>query len=158
MRPLAGCHFNLSFRKSTTNKVQRHGKSALNEGAVMEIKMENSYDEGDSIGSDTESDRLQEAGDGDDGNNDDDYDNKKDNDNGNGSDSSNSDYERNLGKRNHGAPLVQKPVGSRWSERLARGSNHPAMETRNLSTKNRYRQRPTRNSALDSIAVDSDDD
>ncbi|KAJ0030389.1 hypothetical protein Pint_12770 [Pistacia integerrima] len=145
-------------KKSTTNKVQKHGKSVLNEGSVMETMMEDSYDEeGDSTGSDTDSDRLQETGDGDDENSDDDYDNK-DNDNGNGSDSSNSHDERNLGKRNHGAPLVQKPVGSRWSERLARGSNHPAMETRNLSAKNRYRQRPTRNSALDSIALDSDDD
>ncbi|XP_044463470.1 DDT domain-containing protein DDR4-like [Mangifera indica] len=139
-------------KKSTTNKEQRHGKSALNDSTV-ETKMEDSYDNGDSAGIDTESDRLQEAGDGDDV-----YDNKKDSDNGNGSDSSNSDDQRNLGKTIYGATSVQKPVGSCWSERLARDSNHPAMETRNLSTKSRLRQRPTRNSALDSIALDSDDD
>ncbi|XP_044470906.1 DDT domain-containing protein DDR4-like isoform X2 [Mangifera indica] len=45
------------LKKCATSKEQRHGKSALNEGSVMETKMEKSYDkEGDSTGSDTESD------------------------------------------------------------------------------------------------------
>ncbi|KAJ4708004.1 DDT domain-containing protein DDR4-like [Melia azedarach] len=71
-----------------------------------------------------------------------------------------SDKERNkLGKRKDSTTLsVQKPLGLRWSPRLAGGSRHHVLETKNLGTKNRLRQRPTHNSALDSVVLDSDDE
>ncbi|KAK3212904.1 hypothetical protein Dsin_017610 [Dipteronia sinensis] len=101
----------------------------------------------------TDSDRLQEAGnDDDDGDDDGDY-------NDNGSELGNSDEERNnVNRTNHAAVAVPKHVGSRWSIRLAGGSSHPDVETRNLGTKNRLRQRPTRNSALDTVVLDSESD
>ncbi|KAK2661145.1 hypothetical protein Ddye_007678 [Dipteronia dyeriana] len=92
------------------------------------------------------------ANDDDDGDDDVDY-------NDNGSELGNSDEERsNVSRTNHAAVIVPKHVGSRWSIRLAGGSNHPDVETRNLGTQNRLRQRPTRNSALDTVVLDSESD
>ncbi|KAF2304502.1 hypothetical protein GH714_032809 [Hevea brasiliensis] len=53
---------------------------------------------------------------------------------------------------------VQKAYRSQCSKRLAGVMNHPVMETSNLATKNRLRQRPTCNSTLDSIVPDSEDE
>ncbi|EEF45934.1 hypothetical protein RCOM_0803470 [Ricinus communis] len=106
--------------------------------------------EADSLDSETESDSIQQDVDGD---KDDDYGSKSDNDYGN--ESGKSDEENaNPGERN----CSKKPFGTRWSMRLAGVMNHPVPETRNLATKNRLRQRPTRNSALDSIVIDSEDE
>ncbi|KAL5783230.1 hypothetical protein ACOSP7_008259 [Xanthoceras sorbifolium] len=153
-------------KKGKTNKEQRlekndeQGKITSNGGSIMATDLKDSSDTNDDS---TDSDRLQEAGKDDDDNvdedDDDDYNDKKDDDNGNGSDSSNSDEERiNHSKRNHAAVREQKHMGSRWSERLAGGSSHLDAETRNLGTKNIMRQRPTRNSALDTVVLDSDDE
>ncbi|WCA47157.1 hypothetical protein Tsubulata_013522 [Turnera subulata] len=103
------------------------------------------------VDSESESDRLQQPK-MDDEDNDVDYDVKEDNKN--GSESGNSDEEKeNLGNMNR----VQKHFGPRWSRRLAGGSDPPDVETRNLVTKHRLRQRPVRNSALDSILDGADD-
>lgn len=158
------------FRKSRSTKEQRIEKKLIKQGKDASTGLgtsskDSSGEKGDSAGSDTESDRLQQDfkdGDDDDENEDDDYDGKKDDDNANASDSGNSDKERdNLGKRKHATALpVWKPitVGLCWSPRLAGGSSNHAMESKSLGAKNRLRQRPTHNSALDTIAVDSDNE
>lgn len=157
-------------KKSRSTKEQRIEKKLTKQGKDASTGLgtsskDSSGEKGDSAGSDTESDRLQQDfkdGDDDDENEDDDYDGKKDDDNANASDSGNSDKERdNLGKRKHATALpVWKPitVGLCWSPRLAGGSSNHAMESKSLGAKNRLRQRPTHNSALDTIAVDSDNE
>ncbi|XP_050215007.1 DDT domain-containing protein DDR4 [Mercurialis annua] len=52
----------------------------------------------------------------------------------------------------------KKPFGSRWSMRLAGAMNHPVAENGNLATRNTLRHRPTRNSALDAVVLDSEDE
>lgn len=55
--------------------------------------------------------------------------------------------------------VAQKPVGLRWSLRLAGSSNHSLVENRSMRTKNMSRQRPTHNSALGPVVVpDSEDE
>ncbi|XP_059644673.1 DDT domain-containing protein DDR4 [Cornus florida] len=115
----------------------------------------------------TGGDNLQ-GGDDDD---DDDYEsdgNKDDGDDKHGSDSSNSNKENNnLGNRNHTTldsreqivNFDDKPFGfgTRWSLRLAGTTDHPVSDTR--GAKNRLRQRPTRNTALENAVVfDSEDE
>lgn len=52
-----------------------------------------------------------------------------------------------------------KQSGVRWSVRIAGGISESFVENGNLGTKNRSRQRPIRNSALEAIVVpDSEDD
>ncbi|KAL5558297.1 hypothetical protein UlMin_034508 [Ulmus minor] len=100
-------------------------------------------DEEDSI----DFDMLQDVGREDD-DNDKDYDGKADED----------DFELER-SNNQTDSFAWKPVGVRMSSRLAKGTNDPFVENRNLGTKNRLRQRPTRNSALDTIVIpDSDDE
>lgn len=163
------CCFNLWFRRSKSTKEQRIGKKHIEQGKNasngMRTSSEDSFGEKGDAGSDTDSDRLQGAGNDDDDDDDvednkDDYDGEKDDDDTNASDSGSSDKERNkLGKRKDSTTLsVQKPLGLRWSPRLAGGSRHHVLETKNLGTKNRLRQRPTHNSALDSVVLDSDDE
>ncbi|XVE71082.1 hypothetical protein DITRI_Ditri10aG0121600 [Diplodiscus trichospermus] len=115
---------------------------------------------GNSMRSDAEDDKLQKAGL--DGNeeeeeeDDDDYSGKKDGDDNNDSDSGSfADEKDNSGNENHVNDL---PRGSRWSKRLAGVAIHPAVGTGNLATKNRLRQRPVINTALDSSVPDSEDD
>ncbi|KAJ6862393.1 hypothetical protein NC652_039288 [Populus alba x Populus x berolinensis] len=99
-----------------------------------------------------ESGKLDEAG-NDDDDSDDDYDDKMDYDNGNRSGKSDEENETFGGKN------IARKFGSRWSSRLAGVASHPVVEAGNFGTKNRLRQRPMRNSALDSINVlDSDDE
>ncbi|XP_062097487.1 DDT domain-containing protein DDR4 [Humulus lupulus] len=78
---------------------------------------------------------------------DDDYSGKEDVDDSGCRDSATSEVSR---KEN-------RPFGARWSTRLAGGTAHPSMEHRNLGTKNISRQRPTHNSAMDSIVVPDSD-
>ena len=107
------------------------------------------------MGSGTEDDKFREAG-GDGSEDDDDYSSRKDGDDNNGSDSGNSaDEKENLGDEN---PEKDKSMQSHWNKRLTGVAIHPAVGTGNLGTKNRSRQRPVINSALDSIVPDSDDD
>ncbi|WRX35420.1 hypothetical protein QQP08_027907 [Theobroma cacao] len=122
------------------------------EGSVSEGSSDG---KGNSMGSDTEDDKLQEAGG--DGNKDDgDYSSSKDGDDDTGSDSGNSaDGKENLGYENHEKDVS---MASRWSKRLSGVAIHPAVGTGNLGTKNRLRQRPVINSALDIIVPDSEDD
>ena len=99
---------------------------------------------GDSMDNDTANDMLQEVG-IDDENDNDDYCGKKDDDIDDGSDLGNSEADRN-----HATLDSQKPSNF---------TSHPVVETRSLGAKNRLRQRPTHNSALDSLVVpDSDDE
>lgn len=127
-----------------------HGKK---EDSIMDkVSKDGNVKRGNSLDSDTRSDRLQASIDDDDS--DDDYDSKRDG-NGNDSESGNSDEEKNNPADGND---TRKPVGSRWSKRLAGFGSHPVVEARNLGTKNRLRQRPTRNSALDLIVPDSDDE
>lgn len=162
------------FRKSRSTKEQRIENKLIKQEKDASTGLgtsskDSSGEKGDSAGSDTESDILQQAcNDGDDDDDDEnedddyDYDGKKDDDNANASDSGSSDEERdNLGKRKHATTLlVQKPttVGSCWSPGLAGGSSNRGMESKRLGAKNRLRQRPTHNSALDNIVVDSDNE
>ena len=98
-----------------------------------------------------ESGKLEEAG-NDDGS-DDDYDDKMDYDNGSRSGKSGEENETFGGKN------IARKFGSRWSSRLAGVASHSVVEAGNFGTKNRFRQRPMRNSALDSMNVlDSDDE
>lgn len=54
---------------------------------------------------------------------------------------------------------ASKHFGSRWSLRLAGFTNESFVENRYLGTKNRSRQRPVHNSALDAVVIrDSEDD
>lgn len=53
---------------------------------------------------------------------------------------------------------VSYPKGVRWSMRLAGVSGHTILESRGLTTKQRLRQRPTPNSAIESVVPDSDDE
>ncbi|KAF1893515.1 hypothetical protein Lal_00001999 [Lupinus albus] len=50
------------------------------------------------------------------------------------------------------------PKGSRCSMRLAGVSSHSILESRGLTSKQRLRQRPTHNSAIDSVVVSDSDD
>lgn len=109
----------------------------------------------DSAGSDTASDRVEEVASDDDDNNWDDG-GTKDEDKGDHSDSGKSETDKNHAQTDS---IVLKPMGVRWSKRLAGDTSHPVMENRNLGTKNRSRQRPICNSALDSVVrQDSDDE
>lgn len=56
------------------------------------------------------------------------------------------------------ANAVSHPKGVRCSKRLAGVPGHTLLESRGLTTKQRVRQRPTRNSAIESIVPDSEDE
>ncbi|TKY74659.1 Remodeling and spacing factor 1 [Spatholobus suberectus] len=59
----------------------------------------------------------------------------------------------------HSSHAVSYPKGVRCSKRLAGVASHTILESRGLTTKQRLRQRPTRNSAIESIIVlDSEDE
>uniref|UniRef100_A0A5B7BG64 DDT domain-containing protein DDR4 n=1 Tax=Davidia involucrata TaxID=16924 RepID=A0A5B7BG64_DAVIN len=146
-------------------------KTACNGGSETETKLRDSaVDKYDSMESDTESDKLQEVDDDDDDDDDDEYDGEKDDNNNNnedGSSSSNSDKENNdiengnrvtHHSRKQISSLAHKPVGPRWSKRLAGIDSHPVSDARNLAAKNRLRQRPTRNTALESAVVPDSED
>ncbi|KAL1346791.1 hypothetical protein HN51_020337 [Arachis hypogaea] len=62
-------------------------------------------------------------------------------------------------KEVHSSHTVSYPRGVRYSKRLAGVPSHTLAESRGLASKQRLRQRPTRNSALESIVIpDSDDE
>ncbi|RDX62484.1 DDT domain-containing protein DDR4, partial [Mucuna pruriens] len=56
----------------------------------------------------------------------------------------------------HTSHAVSYPKGVRCSKRLAGVASHTILESRGLTAKQRLRQRPTRNSAIESIVVSSD--
>ncbi|KAM7459411.1 hypothetical protein LguiA_036405 [Lonicera macranthoides] len=128
--------------------------------------------EGSTTGSETQSDNSRHQDqDGDDvvdDTSDDQYEEDKgDNDNSNeivsdtsSSDKESDDHTRVQPKKEVG-PITHKPRGSRWSKRVAGNGDvaHPVPENRNLGAKNRLRQRPQRNTALESaVAPDTEDD
>ncbi|PPD79601.1 hypothetical protein GOBAR_DD23465 [Gossypium barbadense] len=65
------------------------------------------------------------------------------------------DENENLNHEDHKRDVL---MGSCQSKRLAGGAIHPGIRTGNLGTKNRLRQRPMINSALEIIVSDSEDD
>ncbi|KAG5562642.1 hypothetical protein RHGRI_005387 [Rhododendron griersonianum] len=85
-----------------------------------------------------------------------------------GNDSNYSDSEKENGdndNKNHktlsqkqNGSFAHKRFGFRWSERLAGTGNVSASENKNLGAKNRSRQRPTRNSALEAEVVPDSED
>ncbi|XP_027356888.1 DDT domain-containing protein DDR4 [Abrus precatorius] len=58
----------------------------------------------------------------------------------------------------HSSPVVSYPKGVRCSKRLAGVASHTILESRGLATKQRLRQRPTRNFAVESIIISDSDD
>ncbi|PPS05766.1 hypothetical protein GOBAR_AA14865 [Gossypium barbadense] len=66
-----------------------------------------------------------------------------------------SDENENLNDEDHKKDVL---MGLCQSKRLAGGAIHPGIRTGNLGTKNRLRQRPMVNSALEIIVSDSEDD
>ncbi|KAA3489965.1 DDT domain-containing protein DDR4-like [Gossypium australe] len=154
-------------KKRKTVEEQSHGQKlprqcfALNGGSDVEGSASKGSSDGktNSSGSDTEDDKLHEAGD--DGNekdddDNDDYSSGTDGDDSNGSDSGNSaDENENLNDEDHKKDVL---MGSCQSKRLAGGAIHPGIRTGNLGTKSRLRQRPMVNSALEIIVSDSEDD
>ena len=128
-----------------TNSKESHGEIG---DSGMSADSKDNIEKGSFSESENESDKLHEADD-----DDDDYDSKRDHGNGSGSDKSDKEN-KNFGEKN-----IARKFGSRWSSRLAGVASHPALEAGNLGKKSRLRQRPTRNSALDSNNVlDSDDE
>lgn len=106
--------------------------------------------------SDTESNMLEDVGgDDDDDNNWDDG--TKDEDNGDLSDKGDYKPEKNNAQTDN---IAQKwpAFGVRWSTRLAGGTSNQVLENRNLGAKNRSRQRPVCNSALDSVVIQDSED
>lgn len=55
-------------------------------------------------------------------------------------------------------PLVHRPKGSRFSNRLARVPGHTIPESKNLGSKNRSRQRPSVNTAVETLVVSDSED
>ncbi|KAK5830162.1 DDT domain-containing protein DDR4 [Gossypium arboreum] len=154
-------------KKRKTVEEQSHGQKlprqsfALDGGSDVEGSVSKGSSDGkaNSSGSDTEDDKLHEAGDdgnGKDDDDDDDYSSGTDGDDSNGSDSCNSaDENENLNDEDHKKDVL---MGLCRSKRLAGGAIHPGIRTGNLGTKNRLRQRPMVNSALEIIVSDSEDD
>ncbi|KAF5461494.1 hypothetical protein F2P56_017586 [Juglans regia] len=156
-----------------TKTCQREGKASLeqsperdgaehgtrNGGQEMYTgSKDNSCERGDSMDSDIESDVLQEVG-IDDENEDEDYYGKKvDIDDDGCCDLGYSEPDRNratLDSQKANDFCTQKLEETR----LTGATAHADVSNRGLGTKNRLRQRPTRNSALDSIVIpDSDDE
>ncbi|XP_020228079.1 DDT domain-containing protein DDR4 [Cajanus cajan] len=58
----------------------------------------------------------------------------------------------------HSSHAVSYPKGVRCSKRLAGVASHTILESRGLTTKQRLRQRPTRNSAIESVIVSDSED
>ncbi|XP_039024166.1 DDT domain-containing protein DDR4-like isoform X1 [Hibiscus syriacus] len=122
------------------------------------VSKDRSDGKANSMGSDTEDNKLQKAGDN--GNekedDDDDYSSRTDGDDNNSSNlGSSADENENLNNENHKKHMS---MGSRRSKRLAGVDSHPAVRSGNFGTKNRSRQRPVVNSALETIVPDSEDD
>lgn len=142
----------------TNGAPQRDTNSEDNSGKKSNSNDSDANDSGnkdDSAGSDTSSDRIEEVASDDDDNNWDDG-GTKDEDKGDHSDSGKSETDKNHAQTDS---IALKPMGVRWSKRLAGDTSHPVLENRNLGTKNRSRQRPICNSALDSVVrQDSDDE
>ncbi|KAB2614506.1 remodeling and spacing factor 1 [Pyrus ussuriensis x Pyrus communis] len=151
-----------SEEKMQENKRRRNGASEENSEDGSDKK--DDYMNGDNndsgkkdetAGSDTASDMLEEFSTDDDDKNWGDRSGMKDEDDSDQSDSGNSEMDKTCAQTDG---IAQKPVGVRWSSRLAGDSSHLVMDNRNF-TKNRSRQRPICNSALDSVVIpDSDDE
>ncbi|KAL6216903.1 hypothetical protein ACLB2K_010121 [Fragaria x ananassa] len=169
-------------RKTTEEKVQerksRRNDTANNDAPERDTNSEYSDKESHSANSDnkdsgknddgdsgyhssnTESDMIGDAGDDEDDNNWDDG--TKDEDNEEEEDGDLSDKRSSKQVKNNAQTddMSQKwpACGVRWSSRLAGGTNHQVVENRNSGAKNRSRQRPVCNSALDSVVIQDSED
>ncbi|XP_039059990.1 DDT domain-containing protein DDR4-like isoform X1 [Hibiscus syriacus] len=121
------------------------------------VSKDSSDGKANSMGSNTEDDKLEKAGDnGNEKEDDDDYSSETDGDDNNSSNlESSADENENLNNDNHKKHMS---MGSRRSKRLAVVDIHPAVRSGNFGTKYRLRQRPVVNSALEVIVPDSEDD
>ncbi|KAM7259114.1 hypothetical protein ACFE04_014855 [Oxalis oulophora] len=151
-------------KNSKSRKEQRAVKksSGHKEDASNEDSDDHSDSNGNSTGSgtdsDTDSDKVnEEAGDDSEDNEDKNYNGSGQEDNGTDWEDSDEEQENHISEKNV-ETIIPKPKGSRWSERLNGASDHPVMENGTLGAKSRLRQRPTRNSAMDSIILDSEED
>lgn len=151
-----------SRRNDTPNDdaQERDANSEDSDKKIDSTNSENNHsgkddEESGSHSSDTESNMLEDVGDDDDDNNWDDG--TKDEDNGDLSDKGNCKPEKNNAKTDN---IAQKwpAFGVRWSTRLAAGTSNQVLENRNLGAKNRSRQRPVCNSALDSVVIQDSED
>lgn len=132
--------------ESEDREIVREGNIDSEDHSPKNVCSEEDYVED----SDVDIDMLQDAG-----SDDDDYSGKADVDDSCCGDSATSEVGRKKKQTSH----LARRFGARWSKRLAGGTAEPFVENRNLGTKNILRQRPTRNSALESIVIpDSDDD
>ena len=122
---------------------EKTDKNASSGFSSRETELRNSsVDTHDSVVSDTESDEIHGGND----DNDDDYNSEKD------KGATLSEKQMQTGRFAH------KRFGSRWSTRLTGSSTHSVSETKSPSAKNRSRQRPTRNSALETAVVPDSED
>lgn len=163
-----------SKRKTTEEKVQerksRRNDNPNNDAPERDANSEDSDKKIDSTNSDnnhsgkkddeesgnhSSDTELEDVGDDDDDNNWDDG--TKDEDNGDLSDKGNYKPEKNNSQTDN---IAQKwpAFGVRWSTRLAGGTSNQVLENRNLGAKNRSRQRPVCNSALDSVVIQDSED
>ncbi|XP_062022737.1 DDT domain-containing protein DDR4 [Rosa rugosa] len=138
----------------STNSDNNHSGKKDDEDSGKKDDQDSGY-----YSSNTESDMLEDAADDEDDNN---WDGTKDEDNdeeedGDLSDKRNSKQEKNNAQTDK---ISQKwpAFGVRWSTRLAGGTSHQVVENRNLGAKNRSRQRPVCNSALDSLVIQDSED
>ncbi|PON65614.1 hypothetical protein PanWU01x14_116260 [Parasponia andersonii] len=118
----------------------------------------NSSEEDNVEDSDVDIGLLQDVGSDED--DDDDFSGKGDADDSGFRDSATSEVDRNRKKKKQKqTSRLAEHFGVRWSQRLVGGTGQPSVGNKNLRAKNILRQRPTRNSALDTIVIpDSDDE
>ena len=147
------------FRKRTSSEGQRKEREYRDIATEQKTDSEDHspkrvFSEEDNVeDSDVDIDMLEDVGSED--NDDDDYSGKADADDIEFGDLVTPDADR---KKKKQTSHLAEHFGVRWSLRLAGGTDQP-VENRDLGTKNILRQRPTRNSALDSIVIpDSDDE
>lgn len=142
------------FRETSTEERQKWNFE--HEDMATDLK-DRSSNGGSSSDRETESDKFQEAS-GDDGD-DDDYDGEKDEEYEHGDNIDNSMKENDgyVDSRSHETTLtLQQQKGSRYSKRLAGITS--CCRNQEPGLKNRLRQRPTKNSAIDIVIPDSDNE
>ncbi|XP_041022803.1 DDT domain-containing protein DDR4 isoform X2 [Juglans microcarpa x Juglans regia] len=149
-----------SLEQSPEREGAEHGTRNGNGGQEMYTgSKENSGERGDSMDSDIESDVLQEVGIDDENEDEDYYGQKVDIDDDGCCDLGYSEPDRNRATLDSQKANNDFCTQKLEETRLTGATAHADVNTRGLGTKNRFRQRPTRNSALDSIVIpDSDDE
>ncbi|PIN09659.1 hypothetical protein CDL12_17758 [Handroanthus impetiginosus] len=143
----------------TSEEQRQEEEKPRKSGKRMRTASNGSYNSGsssrdsESTESDTESDARQERDA--DNSSDEEYDAEKDDD---GTKGGNKDQGK-VHTQEQNMVLVHRPKGSRFSKRLAGIPGHAVPESMNLGAKNRLRQRPSVNTAVESMMVpDSEDE